>query len=125
MKSFFLNEDAERAFGFAQAIAHGDRLQVSGVLAVDQNYAPTCEGDMHGQLRCVYDRVSEILNAHGKSFGDVLKETIFVTDMDAFLEWNSIRLDAYDGHAPSCTAVQVQRLAFSPCMVEVEMVVAL
>ena len=125
LKPFFLNENAEKAFGFAQAIVRGDTLYVSGVLAVDEAYEPVEEGDMHGQLRCIYERIGEILQAHGRTIADVLKETVFVTDMGAFLAANTVRLDAYAGHVPCCSAVQVQALAFPPCMAEVELIVAM
>jgi 2-iminobutanoate/2-iminopropanoate deaminase len=45
---------------------------------------------------------------------------MYVTDMDAFIAANGARLDAYGGWLPAATAVEVKRLAFPECMVEIE-----
>ncbi len=122
IETIFDNEAAERAFGFAQASRVGEWLFVSGTLAVDDQYAPVGEGDMAAQLRCVYQRLASTLQAQGADFSNVIRETVFVTSMDAFLAANSIRLETYDGHFPACTVVEVARLAFPPCMVEIELI---
>jgi 2-iminobutanoate/2-iminopropanoate deaminase len=50
---------------------------------------------------------------------------VFVTDMDAFIAANEVRVRMYSAHAPACTAVEVKRLAFPECMAEVELVASL
>lgn len=122
IETIFDNEAAERVFGFAQASRVGDLLFISGTLAVDDHYAPVGEGDMAAQLRCAYQRLATTLQAQGAGFSNVVKETVFVTSMDAFLAANSVRLETYDGHFPACTVVEVARLAFPPCMVEIEVI---
>jgi hypothetical protein len=63
--------------------------------------------------------------AHGAGFPDVLKETVFVTDMDAMLAANGERAAAYGAHTPACTVVEIRRLAFPACMAEIELVARL
>ncbi len=125
IQTIFDNEPAERAFGFAQASRIGDLLFVSGTLAVDENYAPVGEGDMEAQLKSVYGRLQATLAGQGATFGNVLRETVYVTSMDEMLAANQVRLDTYGEHLPACTVVEVSRLAFPPCMVEIELVVHL
>jgi enamine deaminase RidA (YjgF/YER057c/UK114 family) len=56
---------------------------------------------------------------------DVLKETVYVTDMDAMLAANGERAAAYGAHTPACTVVEIRRLAFPACMAEIELVARL
>ncbi|HKX55987.1 MAG TPA: RidA family protein [Xanthomonadales bacterium] len=122
IETIFDTEAAERAFGFAQASRVGELLFISGTLAVDEQYAPVGEGDMPAQLRCVYRRLANTLQAQGAEFSNVIRETVYVTSMDALLAANSIRLETYGEHFPACTVVEVARLAFPPCMVEIELI---
>jgi 2-iminobutanoate/2-iminopropanoate deaminase len=125
LQPFFLSEAGERAFAYAQAISDGSTLYVAGTLSVDDAFAPVAPNDMHGQLEHVYGRIRRVLESHSIGFTSVLKETVFVTDMDAFIAANDVRVRTYGKHVPACTAVEVRRLAFAPCMVEIELVASL
>lgn len=122
IRTFHLSEPAERSFAYAQATSADGLLYISGTLSLDDAFAPVGEGDMAAQLKCAYQRISRTLAAHGASFADVLKETVFVTDMDAMLGANSVRADVYGKHTPACTVVEIRRLAFPQCMVEIELI---
>ncbi|MBY8824243.1 RidA family protein [Sphingomonas colocasiae] len=125
-QSFHLAPDAEKAFGYAQAVRIGDRLHISGSLSVDDDFAPIHAGDMAAQIGRVYDTISRTLTAFDAGFANVVSERIFVTDMDAFLAANLARIAAYAGcDLPAATAVEVRRLAFSECLIEVEIMAAL
>src|SRR5687767_6090020 len=105
IRTFHLAEQAERGFAYAQATSADGLLHISGTLSLDDAFAPVAEGDMAAQLNCAYERISRTLAAHGASFVDVLKETLFVTDMDAMLAANGVRADVYGKHTPACTVV--------------------
>ena len=122
---FFLSEAGERAFAYAQAVSDGSTLYVAGVLSIDDAFAPVAPGDMRGQLENVYARIRRTLDSHGVGFASVMKETVYVTDMAAFIAANEVRVRTYGAHLPACTAVEVNGLAFEPCMVEIELVVSL
>jgi 2-iminobutanoate/2-iminopropanoate deaminase len=125
LRTFHLAEAAERGFAYAQAVSDGDRLYVSGTLSLDDAFAPVGPGDMATQLRTIYARIGRTLQAHGVGFDRVLKETVFVTDMDAMLAANGERAAAYGTHTPGCTVVEVRRLAFPACLAEIELVATL
>lgn len=120
LEIFHLSAAGEQAFGYAQAVRSGPLLHVSGTLSVGDDFAPLHAGDMDGQVRHIYDSIRRTLDHFGLDLGSVVRETIYVTDMDAFLGANAIRIEAYDGHFPATTAIQVQRLAFVECMIEIE-----
>lgn len=125
-RTFHFRPEGERAFGYAQAVSAGGLLFVSGTLSVDAAFQTLAPGDMRGQLEVVYAALGETLAAHGLDFAAVVKETVFVTDMDAFLDANDFRLGIYAGRdLPAVTAVEVRRLAFPANLVEIELVATL
>lgn len=125
-ETFHLRPEGEKAFGYAQAVRSGSLLHIAGVLAVDDAFATIGAGDMAAQIRAVYATLRQVLAQFGAGFGEVVKETIFVTDMDAFLAANGERVSVYAGlDLPAVTAVEVRRLAFPDNMIEVEAIAAL
>lgn len=125
-ETFHLRPEGEKAFGYAQAVRSGSLLHIAGVLAVDDAFATIGAGDMAAQIRAVYATLRQVLAQFGAGFREVVKETIFVTDMDAFLAANGERVSVYAGlDLPAVTAVEVRRLAFPDNMIEVEAIAAL
>lgn len=125
-RTFHFRREGEQAFGYAQAVLSGQTLSVSGTLAVTETFQTVGAGNMRAQLIAVYDTLRKTLEAFDMRFANVVKETIFVTDMDAFIEANDIRLGIYAGlDLPAVTAVEVRRLAFSDNVVEIELVAIL
>lgn len=121
---FHLRPDGEKAFGYAQAVRAGNLVHVAGSLSVDDAFQPLHPGDMPAQIGVVYDAIGQTLAHFGAGLADVVKETIFVTDMGAFLAANARRLEAYRGALPAATAVEVKQLAFPECLIEIEVVAA-
>ncbi|MEO7602399.1 MAG: RidA family protein [Sphingomicrobium sp.] len=119
-ETFHLSAAGEQAFGYAQAVRSGALVHVSGTLSVDDAFAPLYADHIDEQVRHIYASIRRTLDHFGVGLNSVIRETIYVTDMDAFLGANAVRLAEYDGHFPATTAVQVQRLAFPECMIEVE-----
>ena len=125
-RTFHFRREGEQAFGYAQAVQSGQTLHVSGTLAVTEAFQTIGAGNMRAQLIAVYDALRQTLEAFDANFTNVVKETIFVTDMDAFIEANDIRLAIYAGlDLPVVTAVEVRRLAFPDNVVEIELVATL
>jgi enamine deaminase RidA (YjgF/YER057c/UK114 family) len=125
-RTFHFRREGEQAFGYAQAVQSGQTLHVSGTLAVTEAFQTIGAGDMRAQLIAVYDTLRQTLEAFEMRFANVVKETIFVTDMDAFIEANDIRLAIYAGlDLPAVTAVEIRRLAFPDNMIEIELIAAL
>jgi len=125
-QSFHLSPEGEKAFGYAQAVRIGDQLHISGSLSVDGNFTPLHPGDMAAQIGQVYDTIRRTLAAFDAGLANVVSERIFVTDMDAFLAANGERVAIYAGNdLPATTAVEVRRLAFAECLIEIEIMAAL
>ena len=117
---FHLRE-AEKTLGFAQAVRSGNTLYVSGTCSVDLDNNVVAPGDMRGQLEQIYRTIQQALEAHGASFAHVVKEMIFVSDIDAFREALPARAEFYGGAAPpAATWIEVSRFMRPEYLIEIE-----
>jgi enamine deaminase RidA (YjgF/YER057c/UK114 family) len=108
---FHRSEAIETAIGFCQALRSGNTLHVSGIAG---------EGSMDSAVRSVYARLRQTLEANGLSFANVVKETVFAVDLDAFIRNKEIRKEFYGRDLPAATWVQAQRLYLPSFVVEIE-----
>jgi enamine deaminase RidA (YjgF/YER057c/UK114 family) len=116
----------EKDFGYSQAVLIDKTLYVSGSVAVDAAGRLVAPGDMAGQMRAAYANIQRTLAAHGVGFEEVVKETIYTTNMDALLKASDLRLEYYNKEMlPTITWVQVQRLMDPGFLVEIEVVAEL
>lgn len=76
---------------------------------------------MDSAVRSAYARLKQTLEANGLSFANVVKESVFTTDLDAFIQNKEIRKEFYGQALPAATWVQVQRLYLRLFVVEVEL----
>jgi len=117
---------AEQDFAFSQAIKAGNMLFISGTVSWDENAEPIAPGDMKAQVKNVYDELQKTLEAHGASFANVVKETVFTRDMDALVEAAPVRAGYFEGCAPpASTWVEISRLVHPDLLVEIEMTAVL
>jgi 2-iminobutanoate/2-iminopropanoate deaminase len=124
-QEFHLNA-YEKEFGYSQAILIDKTLYVSGTVAADANGRLVAPNDIAGQMRAVYANLKRTLEANGAGFDEVVKETIYTTDMDALLKAADLRFDYYaKDHMPTVSWVQVQRLLDPGFLVEIEVVAEL
>jgi enamine deaminase RidA (YjgF/YER057c/UK114 family) len=126
VKQVFHLNAYEKDFGYSQAVLIDKTLYVSGTVAVDANGRLVAPGDMAGQMRAAYANIRRTLAAHGSDFDEVVKETIYTTDMDALLKSSDVRFEYYGKERlPTVSWVQVQRLVDPGFLVEIEVVAEL
>ena len=105
---------------YAHAVrADGPLLFVSGVVPVDQDGQLSGTGVVE-QARVVFRNLGEILAAAGASFADVVKVTVFLTDVDDRPLVNPVRQEVFGTTRPASTLVEVSRLAVPGARIEVE-----
>ena len=104
----------DTTYGYAQAVLVGDVLYISGV--------PGSGADMGAQLKSLYRGMETTLKAYGATFQNVVKETLFTTDITAVEQHNAIRKAYYKGDYPAASWVQVTRLLMMQALVEVEVI---
>jgi 2-iminobutanoate/2-iminopropanoate deaminase len=126
VKQVFHLNSYEKDFGYAQAVLIDKTLYVSGSLAVDDQGRLVAPGDMAGQLRAVYANIRRTLAANNSNLDQVVKETIYTTDMDGLLKAADLRFEYYDKERlPTSTWVQVQRLVDPGFLVQIEVIAEL
>jgi len=126
VKQVFHLNGYEKDFGYSQAVLVDKTLYVSGSVAVDAEGRLVAPGDMAGQLRAAYTNIRNTLAAHRAEFDEIVKETIYTTDMDALLKASDVRFEYYDKERlPTVSWVQVQRLVDKGFLVEIEVVAEL
>jgi 2-iminobutanoate/2-iminopropanoate deaminase len=100
--------------------ADGPLLFVSGVVPVDGQGQLVGGDDVVEQARAVFRNLGAILEAGGSSFADVVKVTVFLTDVDDRPLINPIREQVFGAARPASTLVEVSRLAVTGAKIEVE-----
>lgn len=126
VKQVFHLRPYEKDFGYSQAVLIDKTLYISGSVATDENGRVVAPADMAGQMRAAYANIRRTLAAHGADFGEVAKETIYTTNMDALLKASDLRFEYYDKERLPATAwVQVQRLVDPEFLVQIEVVAEL
>src|ERR1700678_1146885 len=86
VKQIFHLNTYEKDFGYSQAVLIDKTLYVSGSVAADEAGRLVSPGDMAGQMRAAYSNIQRTLAANGAEFDEVVKETIYTTNMDALLK---------------------------------------
>ena len=112
---------AEPISHYTDAVRAGDLLFVSGSVAVDGdgNLVP---GDVVAQARQVFANIGAVLEAAGAGFGDVVKVTVFLIDIDDRQAVNTVRREVFGSARPASTLVEVSRLVVPGALIEVEAV---
>jgi 2-iminobutanoate/2-iminopropanoate deaminase len=107
---------------FTDAVRAGGFLYVSGIIGVDAEGRLVGGDDVVAQTRQVFENMRAVLSAAGCAFEDVVKVTIFLTDVDDRPLINPLRQEVFGGARPASTLVEVPRLAVDGAKVEIECV---
>ena len=110
---------------YCDAVRFGDLLFISGIVGVDERARVVGEGDAARQTRQIFENMKKVLDAAGASFADVLKVTVFLTDIDDRARINPVRQEFFGTARPASTLVEVSKLVRPDLLVEIEAVVGL
>lgn len=102
---------------FSKAVRAGGFLFLSGVLAMDAQ-ANIIEGDIRVQTRAVLDRIALTLGELGASMADVVRTTIWLSDLGDFAGFNEEYKTYFDRGLP--TRSTVQAALYKGARVEIE-----
>jgi reactive intermediate/imine deaminase len=106
---------------YAHAVrAEGPLLFVSGVVPVDEGGGLVGGDDVVEQARAVFRNLGAVLAAGGATFADVVKVSVFLTDVEDRPLVNPVRQEAFGAARPASTLVEVSRLAIPGAKIEVE-----
>ena len=124
-KQIISTSDAPAAIGiYSQAVRVGNTIWVSGQIPLDPKTKELVQGDIEVQIRQVFENLKAIVAAAGAGFDDVVKATVFLTDLSHFGLVNKVMADYFREPYPARAAVGVAALPRG-AQVEVECIVAL
>lgn len=124
MKQAISTEKAPSAIGpYSQGIKAGNLVITSGQLPLDPATGAFPEG-IEAQTRQSLTNCKAVLEAAGATMADVIKTTVFLSDMNDFAAMNGVYATFFEGVCPARSAVQVARLP-KDAMVEIECIAAL
>ena len=110
-------KEIEDQVGYTQAVKVGNTLYISGVTSSDSS--------MYLQIKSIMETIKQTLEKYGATMHNVVKETVYTTNLDAFIANKEIHKAFYENDYPASTWVEVKRLYLPQFMVEIEVVAEL
>jgi 2-iminobutanoate/2-iminopropanoate deaminase len=107
---------------YTDAVRAGNLLFISGLVGVDGRGALVGGDDVAAQARQVFENMRAVLDEAGARFEDVVKVTVYLTDVDDRPKINPVRQEVFGAARPASTLVEVSRLAVPGAKVEIEAV---
>ena len=107
----------EDEIGYSQAVKVGNTLYISGTTSSDTS--------MYLQIKSVMETLKATLAKYGATFQNVVKETVYTTNLDEFIANKEIHKAFYENDYPASTWVEVKRLYLPQFRVEIEVVALL
>jgi reactive intermediate/imine deaminase len=115
-----IDPDPYEPFRLAQGYRVGELLFISGQAAIDQSGRIVGVGDFEAQAKQVFENLDRVLRAGGSSLRNVIKVTIFLTDMTNFDRIVTLRGQWFTAPYPADTIVEVRSLYSPDAMIEIE-----
>jgi len=110
-KEILINEEAPKAIGpYSQAIKVGNLVFISGQLPVDSATGEIVGDDIEIQTKKSLENLKAVLKPYSIDFENVVKVTIFLTNMDDFSKVNKVYSDYFKEEFPARSCVEVARL---------------
>jgi reactive intermediate/imine deaminase len=109
---------------YTDAVEAGGLLFVSGCIPVDEDGELVGGADVTAQARQVFANVGRVLEAAGAGFDDVVKVTVYLTDINDRPLINPVRQEVFGPARPASTLVEVAGLAVPGARLEVDAVAA-
>jgi 2-iminobutanoate/2-iminopropanoate deaminase len=111
MKKIINTPNAPAPIGpYNQAIIVGDCMYISGTIAMDLQSKQHVKTNIKEETKMVMDYIGAILKAGGCTFDNVVKTTIFLTDMNNFVHVNEVYASYFKNDFPSRATIQAMRL---------------
>lgn len=120
MKKVICSKKAPGAIGpYSQAIEAGGMVFVSGQLPVDVATGEFVPGGVTEQTKQSFENIKHILAEVGLTTDNIVKTTVFLSDMSLFAEMNAVYASYFEGTFPARSAFAVKALPKN-ALVEIE-----
>jgi reactive intermediate/imine deaminase len=105
---------------FSQGVRAGSTIYVSGQVGMDRNGTIVGKGDMKAHARQAIENIRAVLAEAGATLDDVVKVTMYVTDMSRADQAREVRMEYFTKNPPASTGLEVKGLAHPDLLIEIE-----
>ncbi len=110
-KEIISTKGAPQAIGpYSQAIRFGNLIFASGQIPIEPETGKILKGDIKGQTKLILENLNNVLAASGSSLDNVLRTTIFLTDLENYPVVNETYAQYFNDLPPARSTVQVAKL---------------
>ena len=110
-KKTIMSDAAPAAIGtYSQAVVCGNLVFLSGQVALDPETMELVDGDFEARARRVFDNLRAVCVAAGGNLNQIVKMTIYLTDLGNFAKVNEVMAEYFDPPFPARAAVGVAAL---------------
>lgn len=95
---------------YSQAVQVGTTTYLSGQIPLDPATGQLVDGGFADQARRVFENLAAVASAAGGSLGDIVKLTVYLTDLGRFAEVNEIMVGYFSAPFPARAAIGVAAL---------------
>lgn len=120
MKIIYTKNAPEPVGPYSQAIAANSFVFCAGQIGIDPKTGNLAEG-LENQIRQIIKNIESVLKAAGSDFSNIVKTTIFVTNINDFHVVNKIYGEYFTEHKPARSTVEVSKLP-KDAIVEIEVI---
>jgi 2-iminobutanoate/2-iminopropanoate deaminase len=111
MKKIISTSEAPGAIGpYSQAVRSGSFLFCSGQIPLDPKSGQIVSGDIAAQTQRVLDNIGAVLKAEDLTFDNIVKTTIFLTNLGDFQTVNEVYGSYFKQDPPARSTIQVAAL---------------
>lgn len=125
MKKIVFTEQAPKPIGpYSQAVIVDKLIFISGTLGIEPSSGNLVSGGIAEETKQIFSNLKAILESIGLSLDDIVKTTVYLTDLGKFTEMNNVYNQYFSKDYPARATVQVSALPKGAC-VEIEAIAAL
>ncbi|MBC7694043.1 MAG: RidA family protein [Burkholderiales bacterium] len=111
MKKIIKTTNAPAPIGpYNQAIMVGDCVYVSGTIAMDLESKQLIKTNIKEETKIVMEYLGAVLKEAGLTYDNIVKTTIFLSDMNNFVHVNEVYSSYFQGDFPARATIQADRL---------------
>ncbi|MEK7497016.1 MAG: RidA family protein [Patescibacteria group bacterium] len=108
--------------GIKVDLSDSEMIFVTGQIAKDSGGNAVAPGDFTQQTEFIFQNIEKILKEGGATINDVVKATIYVTDINKFKEVSAVRNKYFETSKPVSTLVEISKTVKAGCEVEIEVI---
>ena len=116
-KEIIQTDQAPAAIGvYSQAVKVGGTVYISGQIPLDPHTMQLVSDDIHTQIKQVFENLKAVIQASGGDFCDIVKATVYLTDLNHFAMVNEVMAQYFKAPYPARAVIGVQKLPKSAQM---------